>query len=96
MFGRLLAIIFAQGNTMEVDDVCVGLTLMYGYVTSYAPSTIIETWIKTLVVGMFIPHIVFLLFFICSCYNGVYDHHFFKNSAIYSFKRKLSFLVLDV
>jgi hypothetical protein len=24
MFGRLLVVIFAHGNTTEVDDVCVG------------------------------------------------------------------------
>jgi hypothetical protein len=42
MFGMLLVIIFAHGNTTKVDDVCVGLTLMYGYVTSYAPSITID------------------------------------------------------
>jgi hypothetical protein len=46
---RLLAVIFAQGNTTEVDDVCAGLALMYGYAASYAPSTAIEARIETLV-----------------------------------------------
>ncbi len=62
MFGRLLAVIFAQGNTTEVDDVCAGLALMYGYAASYAPSTAIEARIETLVVRMFIPHIVLYFF----------------------------------
>jgi hypothetical protein len=56
VFGKLLEVIFAYGNTTKVDDVCVGLTLMYGYATSYASST---TIVETLVVNMFIPHIVF-------------------------------------
>jgi hypothetical protein len=58
MFGRLMAVIFAHGNTIDVDDVCVGLALMYGYATSYAASTTIETHIETFVANMFIPHIV--------------------------------------
>jgi hypothetical protein len=58
VFGRLLEVIFAHGNTTKVDDVCVGLTLMYGYAPSYAPSTTIEIRIETLVVNMFIPHII--------------------------------------
>jgi len=62
VFGRLLAVIFAQGNTTEVDDVCAGLALMYGYAASYAPSTAIEARIETLVVRMFIPHIVLYFF----------------------------------
>ncbi len=61
MFGRLLAVIFAQGNTTEVDDVCAGLALMYGYAASYAPSTAIEARIETLVVTMLF-HILFFIF----------------------------------
>ncbi len=41
---------------------CAGLALMYGYAASYAPSTAIEARIETLVVRMFIPHIVLYFF----------------------------------
>jgi hypothetical protein len=48
-FRRIIAILFSQGTTTEVDDVCAALALMYGYAASYAPSTAIEARIETLV-----------------------------------------------
>lgn len=50
-FVRIVSIIFFQGHTTEVDDVCAALALMYGYAASYAPSTAIEARIETLVVS---------------------------------------------
>jgi len=47
---RIIAVLFSQGSTTEVDDVCAALALMYGYAASYAPSTAIEARIETLVV----------------------------------------------
>lgn len=47
---RVIAYLFSQGNTTEVDDVCAALALMYGYAASYAPSAAIEARIETLVV----------------------------------------------
>ncbi|XP_024369013.1 protein SHOOT GRAVITROPISM 6 isoform X1 [Physcomitrium patens] len=46
---RVIAYLFSQGNTTEVDDVCAALALMYGYAASYAPSAAIEARIETLV-----------------------------------------------
>ncbi|KAG0560676.1 hypothetical protein KC19_9G004300 [Ceratodon purpureus] len=48
-FRRIIAVLFSQGSTTEVDDVCAALALMYGYAASYAPSTAIEARIETLV-----------------------------------------------
>ena len=52
LFVRIISIIFFQGHTTEVDDVCAALALMYGYAASYAPSTAIEARIETLVVSL--------------------------------------------
>lgn len=54
LLARIIALIFFQGNTTEVDDVCAALALMYGYAASYAPSTAIEARIETLVVSLYL------------------------------------------